>query len=324
MKNLSILIVGKKGILNWQDDLIAAFLRLGCRCEIFYVNPRSWKERIDKKRVGKTPFESQAFKKRFQTNVLNYRPQLIFFLNVFTLPRDFYGLIDEITPDGVMTAGWMSDCVNHIPYADYGTFDRLFYFDSYMKPFLEELYGDDAKICFLPLAVNEKQYFDLKQERKNRLLFAGSCTKERLSMFQRLRKHVPLDVAGPHSRSIFGMNMGMRLSPNRINHLYNTYEACLNLNQKPNTINGLNLRPFEATAAGSLVFNERVPDLEGIFEPEKEIVTYGSAEELIEKYNMLSKDAPRRKKIAELGSKRTLSEHTFTHRAEFIIKDLGI
>jgi len=143
-------------------------------------------------------------------------------------------------------------------------------------------------------------------------------------MFHEVKKEAPLDVIGPHCRSIFGVNMGMRLSPHRLNHLYNTYEACLNLNQKPNTINGLNFRPFEATAVGCLVFNENVPDLAEIFEPGKEIVTYGSVEELMEKYNMLSKDAPRRKKIAEQGSQRTLSEHTFTHRAEFIIKDLGI
>ena len=324
MKHRSILIVGKKGILNWQEDLKKAFQGLGCRCEVFYVNPGSWKERKEKKRFGGTPFASEVFKKRFKDTVSNCRPQVILFLNMLVLPQNFFAFINEIVPNSIVAAGWMADCVNRISHSDYSLFDRLYYFDSHMKHFLKELYDDDAKISFLPLAVNEHQYFDQKKARKNRLLFAGSCTKERLRMFYEVKKEIPMDVIGPHCRSIFSVNMGMRLSPSRLNHLYNTYEACMNINQKPNTINGLNFRPFEATAAGSLVFNENVPDLAEIFEPEKEIVTYGSVEELIEKYNRLLKDAPRRKKIAESGFQRALSEHTFTHRAEFIIKDLGI
>jgi hypothetical protein len=325
MKQRSILIVGKKGILHWQEDLEEAFLELGCRCEIFYVNPVSCKEWIDKKRVGETPFMSDAFKERFRNTVLRCRPQLIFFLNMFILSQNFSEFINQFAPNrSLVTAGWMADCVNRIPDINYSTFDRLYYFDSHMKPFLEKFYRDDTNISFLPLAVNEKKYFDQKKERNDRLLFAGTCSKERLRMFHEIKKEVPLDVIGPHCRSILGMNLGKRLSTIRLNNLYNTYEICLNINQKPNTINGLNFRPFEATAAKSLVINENVPDLPDIFDLEKEIVTYGTTEELIEKYNTLSKDAFQRTKIAEAGYRRTLSQHTFSHRAEYILKDLGI
>jgi hypothetical protein len=232
--------------------------------------------------------------------------------------------MDEVLSEGTVTAGWMADCANRIPHPDYSIFDRIFYFDTFMKPFLKALYGDDARMCFLPLAVNENQYHNRKKERKNRLLFAGSCTEERLKMFHQLNRRVPLDVIGPKYRRFYGSMSGWRLSPGRLNNLYNRYAACLNVNQKPNTVNGLNFRPFEATAAGGLVFNEDVADLSNAFEPQKKIVTYRSIDELIEKFSSLSKDERKRRKIAESGRKRTLNEHTFTHRAEFIIKDLGL
>ena len=89
-------------------------------------------------------------------------------------------------------------------------------------------------------------------------------------------------------------------------------------------MNGLNLRPFEATAARSLVVNEDVPDLAQVFEPDREIMVFQSLEEIVEKFVAISKDAPLREKIAESGYRRTLNEHTFVHRANFITKHLGL
>ena len=176
MENRSILIVGKKGILHWQEDLKEAFLRLGCRCEVFYVNPASWTEWKHKKKVGGIPFMSDAFRERFRNAVLCCQPQLILFLNMFILPQYFSEFINQIAPHkSLVTAGWMADCVARISKSEWGLFDQLYYFDSHMKPLLEKLYGDDTNISFLPLAVNENKYFDQKKERNDRILFAGTC-----------------------------------------------------------------------------------------------------------------------------------------------------
>jgi len=323
MKDLSVLIVGKKGILNWQEDLQDAFLRLGCRCGLFHVNPESISEWIGKKKTGTTPFLSEAFQKRFQEAVKQYSPKLILFLGMVVLPRDVIDFFDSITPDGTVKAAWMPDCVDKVPYADCGLFDTVFYFDTYLKPLLLKTYGDASSVVYLPLAVNEKQYFDQKKNRKARLLFAGTCTEDRLKLLNVLESKIPLDIVGPGSKNLMGKRFGARLSSDKLNILFNQYEAALNINQKPNTMNGLNFRPFEAAAAGNCVFNENVPDLPQLFEPDKEVMVYDSAEALVEKFVKVSKDIPLKKEIMQAGCRRVLAEHTFVHRARFILRVLG-
>ena len=324
MKTLSVLIVGKKGILTWQEDLRDAFERLGCRCTIFYVNPGSLTEWFQKKRLGAIPFQSDVFKGRFQKMVQDVEPKLILFLGMVALPKHFMAFIDSITPEDTTIAGWMPDCVDRIPYTDYDLFDVLFYFDTYMRKFLAEVYKDLNKTVHLPLAVNEHRYFRQKRRRKDRLLFAGSYSADRLDLLNTSGEKIPLDIYGPGFGKFFGIRFGLRLSSEKLNSLFNSYVACLNINQKPNTMNGLNLRPFEATAAGSLVFNENVPDLAQSFEPDKEVLVYRSSDELIDKYTAIMKDETRINKIAEAGYRRTLSEHTYIHRAKFMITSLGL
>ena len=251
MKNISVLIVGKKGILNWQEDLQDAFQRLGCRSAIFYVNPASIAEWIDKKKSGSIPFLSNAFRKRFRQAVRHSRPELILFLGMIVLPRSFIDFLVSITPEATITAAWMPDCVDRAPYADYGKVDTVFYFDSYLKPYLMKIYPDESKLVFLPLAVNEKQYFDQQKERESRLLFAGTCTGDRLKLLAALEGRIPLEIIGPGCKTLMGKRYGPRLSPDILNASFNAYDAALNINQKPNTMYGLNLRPFEASAAGS-------------------------------------------------------------------------
>jgi len=323
MNQLSVLIVGKKGILNWQEDLRDAFERTGCRSALFYVNPASIAEWIEKKKSGVTPFLSDAFQKRFHRQVQHTAPKLILFLGMIVVPKTFLDFIHAITPKGAVTAAWMPDCVDRIPYAEYGRFDSVFYFDSYLKPYLQTIYPDDANVVFLPLAVNEKQYVDRGAHRKARMVFAGTCTRERLALISSIEDTVLLDVIGPGCKNLMGKRYGCRLSPEKLNKLFNAYDAALNINQKPNTMNGLNVRPFEATAAGSCVFNQNVPDLPQLFEPDKEVVAYADAADLIDKYIRISEDSSMKAAIAQAGLRRTLSEHTFVHRARFILRHLG-
>jgi spore maturation protein CgeB len=77
-----------------------------------------------------------------------------------------------------------------------------------------------------------------------------------------------------------------------------------------------NMRLFEATGVGTCLLTDWKDNLPDIFEPEKEVVTYKSAEECIEKVKWLLDNPHERRAIATAGQKRTLSEHTFTQRAE--------
>lgn len=112
---------------------------------------------------------------------------------------------------------------------------------------------------------------------------------------------------------------------NRVPHAdYARFDAALNINQRPNAINGLNFRPFEASAAGSCVFNPNVPDLPQLFEPDKEVMVCADAADLAEKHVRISKGASLKATTARAGLRRTLAEHTFVHRARCILRHLGL
>ncbi|RMG41046.1 MAG: hypothetical protein D6719_09415 [Candidatus Dadabacteria bacterium] len=80
-----------------------------------------------------------------------------------------------------------------------------------------------------------------------------------------------------------------------------------------------NMREFEATGAGALLFTEAHPDLKENFEPEREVVTYSSSEELLEKITYYLEHEEARKEIAKSGQKRCLRDHSMTNRVKWFI-----
>ena len=83
-----------------------------------------------------------------------------------------------------------------------------------------------------------------------------------------------------------------------------------------------NMRLYEATGMGTCLITDWKENLHTLFEPEEEVVTYRTADELIEKVNYLLENDDERMKIAEAGQKRTLKEHTFHNRMTELLKIL--
>lgn len=76
-----------------------------------------------------------------------------------------------------------------------------------------------------------------------------------------------------------------------------------------------NMRLFEATGAGACLVTDRKYNLSEMFEPDAEVVTYGSAEECAEKVRYLLLHDSERQAIATAGQNRVLRDHTFEKRA---------
>lgn len=77
-----------------------------------------------------------------------------------------------------------------------------------------------------------------------------------------------------------------------------------------------NMRLFEATGVGACLLTDWKDNIRELFVPESEVVTYRSSDECIEKLNWLLEHPEKRAEIGEAGKRRTLSEHTFQHRAQ--------
>jgi hypothetical protein len=75
-----------------------------------------------------------------------------------------------------------------------------------------------------------------------------------------------------------------------------------------------NMRLYEATGVGALLVTERGRNLADLFEPEREVVTYESEDELIERLRHYAEHDEERRRIAAAGQARTLSEHTYAKR----------
>ncbi len=77
-----------------------------------------------------------------------------------------------------------------------------------------------------------------------------------------------------------------------------------------------NIRLFEVTGVGSCLLTDHKKNITDFFEPDKEVVTYNSSEECVEKVNWLLLHPNELKQISVAGHKRTLKDHTFEQRAE--------
>ncbi len=78
---------------------------------------------------------------------------------------------------------------------------------------------------------------------------------------------------------------------------------------------GFTLRTFEAPGVGALQLIDR-PDVDTLYEPGVEVMTYTSVDELVDLCQRSHRDPIWRAAIGRAGQKRTLAEHTFDHRVE--------
>lgn len=89
-----------------------------------------------------------------------------------------------------------------------------------------------------------------------------------------------------------------------------------------------NIRLFEATGIGRCLITDWKENFSELFELEKEVVTYKSVEECIDKIKWLLKNPSEREKIAAAGQRKTLTEHTIEKRAkqvnEIILNELNL
>ena len=84
----------------------------------------------------------------------------------------------------------------------------------------------------------------------------------------------------------------------------------------------VNQRVFDAAACGAFLVTDHQPDMDCLFDPEREAVCYektAQARDVVAQYLKRPKD---RRIIAERARRRVLKEHTYVHRLKRMIKVL--
>jgi glycosyltransferase involved in cell wall biosynthesis len=97
--------------------------------------------------------------------------------------------------------------------------------------------------------------------------------------------------------------------------------SLITLNIHIDTAEGVasNMRLFEATGCGTMLITEQSPVLSQFFEPDREVVTFDSKVDLVEKIKYYLGREAELERIAMAGRQRTLEKHSAVQRAkEFI------
>jgi spore maturation protein CgeB len=99
------------------------------------------------------------------------------------------------------------------------------------------------------------------------------------------------------------------------------YESKVALNRHIDVAerNANNMRLYEATGVGTMLLTDEKENVGELFVPGREIATYDSEDELVDRVNHYLEHDAERREIAAAGQARTLRDHTYRHRMEELL-----
>jgi spore maturation protein CgeB len=228
--------------------------------------------------------------------------------------------LDRIVPRGTKIVGQSASA---LPIGE--NFKRYDLLISSLPNFVEYFLSLGVRAALSPLAFDSRVLVGMRRPavRDIDVSFVGSLSADhstRVALIEALAREVPLKVWGT------GVDELPRSSPIRAcfqgeawgRQMYDVLSRSrVTINQHIDLANGFsnNMRLYEATGCGALMIVDRGRNLQSIFEPEVEVITYRSAEDCVAAVrHALSKPAAAAE-VAAAGQRRTLSEHSYIRRA---------
>ena len=320
---MKILIISKKNMLNWGENLADALLSKKIIVNNLFVNQVGNLNNIKRnilKMISKD-LMNKATSELIEKKISTFKPDLIIVISPFMFNCKIFDCFDNFP--NILKYAWIGDKFKEEHNQMAEKFNKLYCTDT---SFLD----DSKKMMFpnsiyLPLAVNERVFFNKKEKRKDNLLFIASYTKERLEFINKINS-INLKLIGPKwnkinlSKRIIYLNKTISIKD--VVNEYNNSKFILNIKHEHNVLNGLNMRTFEAIASGGCLLQDYVKDIDLNFEINEDIVVYNNLDELNELIIKLSKDNDFFNKIISNGEKNILSNHTYSNRVDILLKDL--
>lgn len=257
----------------------------------------------------------------FREQVKRFKPDVLFIMDPNYLPLEFLWEIKKLTK--LMVSQIASPLKNE---EQYKHFDLIF---SSLPNLIEELSGWGVDSHYVRLAFDSRvlDTFKSKPTRIYGVTFIGGLTSShtgRIELLNQLGQQLKLDFFGYGKKflqpalkfvtfygEVWGKDMYLKLLQSR-----------MTLNKHIDVAGPYanNMRLFEATGCGTLLFTDNKKNLGDLFVPDKEVVVFDSTEELVDKIRFYLKYPQLAIKIAKAGQRRTLREHTYTNRLKKIIR----
>jgi spore maturation protein CgeB len=240
-------------------------------------------------------------------------------ISFFSRPR-----LDQLRGDGRLVVGQIATEWQHE--VQIQGFDLLLTsFPHYVDRF--KALGVDSEylqIAFYPVVLDRLREEGVDpaadSNRPHRLVFSGGVVagqhQARMRLLEGIAGEFPLEFWGygkealpadsnlrrAHRESAWGLDMYRLLAGSGmvINSHGSVAEGFAN-----------NMRLFEATGCGALLFTESAPNLGDFFADGQEVVSYDSADDLMEKIAHYLEHDDERRDIAAAGQRRTLRDHGY-------------
>jgi spore maturation protein CgeB len=178
----------------------------------------------------------------------------------------------------------------------------------------------DAPTELLRIGFDERVLERAKGPLRHDIVFIGQlgghAHRPANAVVESAARRIPIEIWGPgveewpdgspfrrrHHGTAWGLEMyrilrGARIAINRHNDASEGYAN--------------NMRLFEATGMGTLLLTDQLEGLDDLFTPEREVVAYADADDLVEKARWYLQREDERRAVAAAGHARTLREHGY-------------
>jgi spore maturation protein CgeB len=246
-----------------------------------------------------------------------FQPQLVLFIAPFHQTE--FILAARALSQAVIAA-WVGDRFSREDVVAANACHMIYFSDSGFLTLAEE-FNFASATQWLPLATATRQAS--AHTRKSQGVFVGNATAQRQAFLASVTEK--LRVLGPGwNTSVLLQHQvsASKIAPGNLPSIYAEHAWGLNMCNENNVINGLNHRSFEPYIQGTPVFHDDMADLPRCFEPEREILIYRDAEQLVELSRRAKHSPAWLSHIGMQGQRRVLAEHTYLHRAQTILNDL--
>ena len=195
--------------------------------------------------------------------------------------------------------------INANIYENENFFQKLSY---YIFLLTKNIRGSEKKIIFTLAFISKINRFFFKKFYKRLDLMIENIQNFNSSDFKLFfRGPLKLNFKENIGKPNFGLNYYKNINNSKIS---------LNIHTESMGDTAGNIRLFEVTGMKSCLLTENYDNLNKIFQPDKEIVTYNNLDDLYEKIKYLCSNKKVAQQIAEAGHLRTKKDHTDIKRIE--------
>ncbi len=322
---MRILVIGKRNSVGaWYEYTCNAFRQGGHEVDSFAINGDRFLDHVKYKFTKKNPETYNKFMLAvFQKKIQNKHYDLCVSLSSYWMPYFLFELLREKNPSCVL-AGWVGDKFDKESADHANLFDVIYYTDSQFLSDHERL-GFKKNQKYLPHAVEHRIFTEKTRQKVPQLLFVANRTDYRQKTIESIPREIKIIGRGWRNCR---KSSHHRIDPNRVhfsklNRIYDKYFCVLNIKNETHVFNGLNQRSFEPYGCGTPVLHDDVTDLKKCFDPGEEIFVYSDTEQLNEILERIVADPGIAARVGQAGKKRVCAEHTYRHRIETMLHDLG-